>query len=266
MDAVNKTLYIPLYGKAYVSQKGLFLKDPVAEAIWAAEGFALKGKSRSKWLAYYMGIRAAVFDDWVKAQMASDADAVVIHLGCGMDSRVLRVCGEKNIWFDVDFPDVIVERKRYYQETENYRMVSADVREENWLQEIPQKKRAIIVLEGVSMYLELPDLQKVLARLCGHFEELVLLMDCYTVLAAKMSRYKNPVKDVGVSRVYGLDDPKLLQNENLRFVKEHPMTPQHYIDQLQGMEKRIFEKLYAGSTSQKLYRMYEFRKENDEVR
>ncbi len=27
MDNVNKTLYIPLYGKSYVSKKGIVLKD-----------------------------------------------------------------------------------------------------------------------------------------------------------------------------------------------------------------------------------------------
>lgn len=63
MNSVNRTLYIPLYGKAYVSRRGLFLQDPKAEEIWAAEGFPLKGKSKSKWLALYMGIRSAVFDD-----------------------------------------------------------------------------------------------------------------------------------------------------------------------------------------------------------
>lgn len=70
MNSVNKTLFIPLYGKSYVSKKGLFLTDKKAEEIWEAEGFALKGKSKSKWLAYYMGIRSAVFDEWVKKQMA----------------------------------------------------------------------------------------------------------------------------------------------------------------------------------------------------
>ena len=66
MNSVNKTLYIPLYGKSYVSKKGIFLDDKKAEEIWEAEGFALKGKSKSKWLAYYMGARSAVFDEWVK--------------------------------------------------------------------------------------------------------------------------------------------------------------------------------------------------------
>ena len=27
MNSVNKTLYIPLYGKSYVSKKGIILKD-----------------------------------------------------------------------------------------------------------------------------------------------------------------------------------------------------------------------------------------------
>ena len=69
MNNVNKTLYIPLYGKAYVSKKGLFLDDKKAEEIWKKEAFPLKGKSKSKFLAYYMGVRSAVFDEWVREQM-----------------------------------------------------------------------------------------------------------------------------------------------------------------------------------------------------
>ena len=88
MNSVNKTLYIPLYGKSYISKRNLILQDPKAEEIWAAEGFALKGKSASKWLAYYMGMRAAVFDCWLKERMEETPDAVVLHLGCGMDSKI----------------------------------------------------------------------------------------------------------------------------------------------------------------------------------
>lgn len=90
MENVNKTLYIPLYGKAYVSHKGIILDDKKAEAIWDAEGFELKGKSKSKWLAYYMGMRSAVFDNWLREQMEKDKNAVVLHIGCGMDSRIER--------------------------------------------------------------------------------------------------------------------------------------------------------------------------------
>ena len=62
MDSTNKTLYIPLYGKAMVSAKGIILDDKKAEEIWKKEAFPLKGKAKSKWLAYYMSMRGKVFD------------------------------------------------------------------------------------------------------------------------------------------------------------------------------------------------------------
>ena len=260
MNEVNKTLYIPLYGKAYVSQKGLFINDKKAEEIWRAEGFELKGKSKSKWLAYYMGIRSAVFDAWLKAKMNEMKDAVVLHLGCGLDSRVLRVGTMRHIWYDVDFSEVIQERKRYFDESDNYHMIAGDVRAIECFTQIPEAKQAIVVMEGISMYLKPDELQSVMANLGTRFEQVACLMDCYTVMAAKMSKRKNPINDVGVTEVYGIDDPEVIAKEGFTLVKEHEMTPKKYIDALSGMEKTIFSKLYAGDFSKKLYRMYEYRR------
>ena len=262
MNNVNKTLYIPLFGKALVSKKGIILEDKMAEKIWEAEGFELKGKSKSKWLAYYMGVRSLVFDEWVKSEMAERSDATVIHLGCGMDSRALRVGTQGHKWYDVDFPDVIAERKRYFNETEDYSMIGRDVRDGKWLDTVSKDGRAIVIMEGISMYLTESEMQDILAGLSAHFNELSILMDSYTSLAAKMSKYKNPVNEVGVTEVYGIDDPALWQTDFFVFVGEHEMTPQKYIEELSGMEKKIFQKLYAGSFSKKLYRLYEYQKEN----
>lgn len=258
MNNVNKTLYIPLYGKAYVSKKGIILDDKKAEEIWDAEGFRLKGKSKSKWLAYYMGMRSAVFDEWLAKQMEKNSDAVVLHLGCGMDSRVLRVNAKETPWYDIDFPNVIYERKKYYQENDSYHMVEADVRKKDWLSGIPHTEHAIVVMEGVSMYFEPDELSEVLGRIMNHFETVNLLMDCYTTFAAKVSKYKNPINDVGVTQVYGMDDPRALENGKLSFVKEHDMTPKKYINELICFEKTIFKKLYSGGIAKKMYRMYEY--------
>ena len=258
MNNVNKTLYIPLYGKAYVSHKGIILNDKKAEEIWNAEGFELKGKSKSKWLAYYMGMRSAVFDKWLLEEMKKDNEAVVLHIGCGMDSRIERVGTNGHLWYDIDFPDVICERKKYYAENDTYHMVEADVREKNWISAIPNAKHAIIVMEGVSMYFEPQELKVVLEQICTHFETVNLLMDCYTTFAAKASKYKNPINDVGVTLVYGLDEPSELENRCFKFVREHEMTPDALIGELEGIEKTIFKKLYSGGIAKKMYRMYEY--------
>lgn len=260
MNGVNKTLYIPLYGKAYVSKRGIILKDKKAEEIWAAEGFPLKGKAKSKWLAYYMGIRSAVFDGWVKEKLEAFPGAAVIHIGCGMDSRVMRIGDGSHTWFDVDFPDVISERARYYSETDGYKMISADARESDWLDSIPDRGHAVVIMEGVSMYLASDELIRLLSNICARFAGVSLLMDCYSTLAAKLSRYKNPINEVGVTEVYGIDDPSAISVPTLDYVREHAMTPQCYIDELRGMEKFVFSSLYSGGFSRKLYKLYEFRK------
>ena len=260
MNGVNKTLYIPLYGKAYVSKKGIILNDKTAEQIWEKEGFELKGKSKSKWLAYYMGMRSAVFDNWLKAQMEEDEEAIILHIGCGMDSRIRRVGTNGHTWYDVDFPDVIQERKLYYQEDEFYHMIESDARENAWIPALPESKNAIIVMEGVTMYFKTDELKQLLKDLTNHFNRVSILMDCYTYFAAKASKYKNPINEVGVTEVYGVDDPRALEEgTGLSYVKEHNMTPDELVDELTGFEKAIYKKVFAGSFSKKMYRMYEYK-------
>ena len=249
-----------MYGKSYVSKRGIILKDEKAEEIWSKEQFKLKGKSKSKWLSFYMGIRASVFDEWLQKQMIKYPEAVVVHIGCGMDSRVLRVGTNNHNWYDVDFPEVIAERRKYYSEDECYKMISGDVRESDWLIKISCNKHAIFVLEGISMYLTNLELKKLISNIGNHFETVNLLMDCYSLFAAKMSKYKNPVNDVGVTQVFGLDNPDLVVANNILFKKEHEMTPSKYIEELEGLEKFILKKLYAGNLSKKLYKLYEFEK------
>ena len=150
MNSINKTLYIPLYGKSYVSKKGLFLDDKKAEEIWEAAGFTLKGKSKSKWLAYYMGIRSAVFDEWLNQRMTDLQDAVIIHIGCGMDSRVIRIGTDNHKWYDVDFVEVITERRKYYSESEHYQMIAGDAKEiEEYI--LSRYGKEIYAVYGMSM-------------------------------------------------------------------------------------------------------------------
>ena len=137
-------------------------------------------------------------------------------------------------------------------------MIASDVRGGDWLAEVPGKN-AIVVMEGISMYLKPEELKVVLQNLCSRFNNVHLLMDCYTTFAAKASKYKNPINDVGVTKVYGIDEPKEMEEDTgLAFVKEHSMTPENLVNELQGMERRVFRKLYSGKIAQKMYRLYEF--------
>ena len=154
MNEVNRTLFIPLYGKAMVSRRNIILHDPAAERIWQAEAFPIRGRSASKWLAYNMAMRARVFDDWTDRMLAeSGGDALVLHIGCGLDGRCGRVKQPFALWLDCDLPEVIAVRKQYYRETETCRMAALDAADPGQIASLPDRDTAIVVLEGISMYL-----------------------------------------------------------------------------------------------------------------
>ena len=110
------------------------------------------------------------------------------------------------------------------------------------------------------MYLTPEELKGFFATLSNRFDKLTILMDCYTTFAARASKIKNPINDVGVTTVYGLDDPTLPLPSDIRFISEHEMTPVHLMDELKGIEKIIFSKVYGGKMSNKLYKLYEYSK------
>ncbi len=258
MTNVNKTLFIPLYGKAYVSRKHIILNDPTAEKIWEAEAFPIKGKSKSKWLCYNMAMRARIFDDWTRQMLKEASDALVLHIGCGLDSRCKRIGTAYKRWYDCDFPDVISARQKYYEECENYHMITLNAAEPEAVRKLPDSAEIIVVFEGISMYLTESELHGFFEALQEKYKKIHVLMDVYTVLGAKASKYKNPINDVGVTKVYGFDDMDgLLDGLNLRVLSEHSLTPVRLVDELSGIERTIFKLLFTGKAYRKIYRLYE---------
>ena len=89
MNGVNKTLYIPLYGKASVSKKGIILYDAKAEEIWEKEGFELKGKAKSKWLTYYIYCKRKRKKSNISPWESLLFTAFSVHDSCGVKFSML---------------------------------------------------------------------------------------------------------------------------------------------------------------------------------
>ena len=64
--------------------------------------------------------RSAHFDIWARQFLARHDRAVVLHLGCGLDSRVYRLDPGPGIeWYDVDYPSIIELRDQIYPPREH---------------------------------------------------------------------------------------------------------------------------------------------------
>jgi O-methyltransferase len=99
--------------------------------------------------------RAKLIDDAARAFLARHDEAVVLHLGCGLDSRVLRLDPGAGVrWFDVDQEPVIELRRKFYDERENVEMVAASVTDPTWWSQLPDDRPRLVLAEGLLMYLD----------------------------------------------------------------------------------------------------------------
>ncbi|MGE2716630.1 class I SAM-dependent methyltransferase [Mycolicibacterium litorale] len=139
-------------------------------------------------------VRGAQFDIWVREFLESHERAVVLHLGCGLDSRVFRVDpGPEVEWFDVDFPDVIALREQFYPTREHYHLVAASVTDPAWLEDIPSDRPVLLLAEGVSMYLQEADGVALLRRVVERFPSGELQLDFWSRFGTKAQRKNNTV-------------------------------------------------------------------------
>ena len=110
------------------------------------------------------------------------------------------------------------------------------------------------------MYLTNSQVRGVLQALDKKYREIHILMDVYTEFGVKVSKYKNPVNDVGVTKLYGIDAiGSIIDGLRIRFVKEHSFTPAALVKELTPVERMIFKLLFTGKLYRKIYRMYELK-------
>ena len=83
-------------------------------------------------------------------------------------------------------------------------------------------------------------------------------MDIYTKFGVWASKFKNPVNEVGVKKVYGIDDmEKVLGGLGIRVKREYSFTPGRLVNELKGFDKLIFKVLFTGRLYRKIYRLFE---------
>lgn len=139
-------------------------------------------------------VRGAQFDIWARQFMSTHDRAVVLHLGCGLDSRVFRLDPGPGVeWYDVDLPDVIALRERFYPPREHYHLVSASVTDPSWLGTIPADRPALLLAEGLSMYLADSDGIALLRRVVEHFPAGELQLDFWSPFGRSVQQKNNTV-------------------------------------------------------------------------
>ncbi len=259
MTNESKTLYIPLYGKAMMSKNGFF-EDKTAEAIVDSCGYDFEDVDKSEKLAVFLAMRAMQYDQLVEKFIEKCPDCIVLHLGCGLDSRCNRITLGAKRWYDVDFPEVIELRRRHFTENEVYRMIASSVTRLSWLDKVEYSGETVLVIaEGLSMYLTMEVMTALMTEFGRRFKKTAFLFDAYSDAAAKLSKLKNPINKMDAKISFSMSDPAALEYrvKNAHCVINRSIIQKKYIDRLEGSLKTRFT--FMGGFGSGFYRIYGFR-------
>jgi O-methyltransferase involved in polyketide biosynthesis len=232
----KETLLMTLGGRATQSQWAHpILRDPWAEDAMRHVDYDMSQtlKGVASWGIWknigpaIIATRAATFDLLTTRYLAEHPDATVLHVGCGLDSRVFRVDPPATVqWFDVDYPDVIALRRQLFPERDGeqdgaYHQIGAPPDDLRWVDEVPRDRPGLLLAEGVLHYLSEPEVKALLNAVVAHVPSGQLIFDICNSFIVK--RYGSNVGGTGATYKWGLDDPQDIQQlePKLELIKEY---------------------------------------------
>lgn len=184
LEGVSETLLMTLYARARESQRpNPIIRDEKAVAMVnqiACDFSRLKLHEHDE-IAVIMRMRK--FDQYVRDFLARNPDAVVVHIGCGLDTRFERADNGRVEWFDMDMPDVMELRQKLIQsECSRYHPLAASVFDDVWIENVGRfrPRSFMFVAEGVFPYFEEAQVKSLFLKLRDHFPASEVVCDAHT--------------------------------------------------------------------------------------
>ncbi|MGA8112666.1 MAG: class I SAM-dependent methyltransferase [Actinocatenispora sp.] len=250
LGPVQETLLLTLHARARdCTSPAPILADTASATLAEHIDYDFAKLKLKRGLVASTALRAKKIDEAVRSFVTEHPDAVVVDLGCGLDTRVLRCDPPVGVdWYDVDFPEVLDLRRRHLPERSH--PLGGDLTAPGWLRAIPNGRPAMIVAEGLLPFMPGNSFPAMVRELAAHLPAGELVLNGYTRFAAWAMKYHPAIKALGIRAAQGFDDPRepehwdagltLASEELLTRAREVVMFPQPL---------RGFTRLIAGSTA-----------------
>jgi O-methyltransferase involved in polyketide biosynthesis len=211
LDGVSETLLVTLYLRVMESQRpDALIKDEKAVALVTRMSYdfdRVRQIPLSEANRLVIILRNRELDRYAWDFLVRHPEAVVVHIGCGLDSRFDRVDNGRLEWYDLDLPEVIeLRRKLIGGEGERYHLLGCSVLDNAWLEKVsPYRQRPFLFLaEGVFMYLEEAQIKSLVLTLRDHFPGSELVFDAYSPLHVWVHNLQTSISKIQLSVNWGI--------------------------------------------------------------
>lgn len=223
LSGVPETMLQTVYARAKEPKtRGAITDNKAVELIDRLDyDFSMADKDA----AMHSGViaRTIVLDKLVKSYLASHGGAVVVNIACGLDTRCYRMSGYAH-WYNLDLPETIAVREKLLPESRKISQIAMSAMDD-WGGMIRESGDALVIIEGLTMYLSEADVQRIFDVIARRFPRVTVLVEVMNPLVVRNFKEKS-IEGSHAKFTWGVRDGQALAAllPGFRLVEEHSLT------------------------------------------
>ena len=224
LSGVPETMLQTVYARAKESRGRGAIHDAKAEEI--IERLDYDFSLADKDAAMHSGViaRTIVLDRLTREWLAEHPGAVVVNIACGLDTRCYRMPGYSH-WYNLDLPETMAVREQLLPESGSISQIAMSAMDD-WGCEISEQiVPVLIVIEGLTMYLNAKDVQQIFAVISSRFEKATAFVETMNPMIVRRFKEKS-IEGSHAKFTWGVKDGSALAAllPDFRFIEENSLT------------------------------------------
>jgi O-methyltransferase involved in polyketide biosynthesis len=212
LGSVQETLLIPLYGRAVETKKKRpLLADPKAVEMVDSIDYDFTRFDGARSL-FGSVLRTAIYDEWVRGFLAEHPAGTVVEIGTGLNTRFERLDNHEARWFELDLPDAITLRRKFFEDGARRTMLAESVLGDGWRLAVQKSPPPyFFVAEAVLIYLEPAQVRQAIGAIAREFPGSRLAFDTVGGWMASHQDSHDVLKKMAARMHWSCDDPHELE-------------------------------------------------------
>jgi O-methyltransferase involved in polyketide biosynthesis len=245
LTGVPETLLVALYLRAVETQRadGIIRDEKAVEMIQSIEyDFARFDRAWASQVG--VAVRTEILDEATTAFIRQYPHGSVVNMGVGLCTRFNRVDNGRIIWYELDLPEAIEMRRRFFKQTDRYQFIDRSITDFGWMEQIQGEGNQPILFigEGLFMYFKEQEVKNIFVEMTDHFPGAELLFEINGPVSVGRSKHHDALSktDGQAEFKWGPASGTVCEtwDDRIRFVREW-----NYLDRHRGRWR--FMRLFA---------------------
>ena len=184
LSGVPETMLQTVYARAKESRGRGAIHDAKAEELIEKLDYDFSLADKDTAMRGGVIARTIVLDQLTKAWLGAHPGAVVVNIACGLDTRCYRMAGYAH-WHNLDLPETMAVREKLLPESGTISQIAMSAMED-WGSKISEQNvPVLIVIEGLTMYLNAKDVQQIFKVISSRFSKATVFVETMNPMIVK---------------------------------------------------------------------------------